>query len=61
GEDPGFYDKARDRMIEEIVKSKVTVVELVERTFAGVNGAGSMWTDDFLDRLQAALEKAPKQ
>jgi hypothetical protein len=35
-----FYDTARDRMIKEIVTSKVTVVELVERTFAGVNGAG---------------------
>jgi hypothetical protein len=61
GQDPGFYSKAQDRMIEEIVKSKVTVVELVERTFAGVNGYGSMWTPQFLDALQKALDAAPKK
>jgi hypothetical protein len=60
GQDPGFYAKARDRMIKEIVESKVTVVELVERTFAGVNNEGSMWTPDFLNRLQTALNAAPK-
>jgi hypothetical protein len=56
-----FYDTAKARMIEEIVKSKVTVVELVERTFAGVGGAGSMWTPEFLNALQDALNKVPKQ
>ena len=48
-------------MIKEIVDSKLTVVELVERTFAGVGGAGSMWTDSFLNDLQTALDKAPKK
>ncbi|MCU1622758.1 MAG: hypothetical protein JWL79_1603 [Frankiales bacterium] len=61
GQDPGFYAKARARMIAEIVKSRVTVVELVERTFAGVNNEGSMWTPAFLNALQDALDKAPKQ
>ena len=64
-----LYAKARARMIQEIVASKVTVVELVERTFAGVGGLGSLFSDttygpdglDFLDQLQAALDKAPKQ
>jgi hypothetical protein len=56
-----FYDTAKARMIEEIVKSKVTVVELVERTFAGVGGAGSMWTPEFLNALQDKLDHAPKQ
>ena len=37
------------------------VVELVERTFAGAGGYGSMWTDSFLDDLQKALDSAPKQ
>jgi hypothetical protein len=56
------YTKARARMIKEIVESKVTVLELVERTFMGVNGYGSMWDNDsvnpFLDDLQAELDKA---
>ena len=56
-----FYATAKARMIAEIVKSKVTVVELVERTFAGVNNEGSMWTPAFLNALQDALDKAPKQ
>jgi hypothetical protein len=55
-----LYDRARAQMIREIVDSKVTVVELVERTFAGVGGAGSMWTKQFLDDLQTALNAAPK-
>lgn len=60
GEDPGFYGKAQARMISEIVQSKVTVVELVERTFAGVGAEGSMWTPRFLDALQKALDEAKK-
>jgi hypothetical protein len=55
-----LYQRARAQMIQQIVDSKVTVVELVERTFAGVNGDGSMWTPQFLNDLQAALNKAPK-
>jgi hypothetical protein len=58
------YDKARTRMIAQIVASKVTVLELVERTFMGTASYGSMWdngsANHFLDDLQAALAKAPK-
>ncbi|MCU1602294.1 MAG: hypothetical protein JWO22_3003 [Frankiales bacterium] len=64
-----LYHVARRRMIQEIVAGKVTVLELVERTFAGVGGLGSMFSDtkdarsgmDFLDELQVALDKAPQQ
>ena len=61
--DPKVYDKARAAMIKAIVDSDVTVVELVERTFAGVNGYGSMFDPKyhFLDDLQKALDAAPRQ
>jgi hypothetical protein len=59
-QDPKVYGDAVKAMIKAIVDSKVTVVELVERTFAGVNGYGSMWTPQFLNDLQTALNSAPK-
>lgn len=61
----GVQPQAKKRMIQEIVASKVVVIELVERTMFGVGGYGSMWDtvpqNRFLDDLQAALDKAPKQ
>jgi hypothetical protein len=55
--------KARTAMIKAIVDSDVTVVELVERTFAGVNGYGSLFDPKyhFLDDLQKALDAAPRK
>jgi hypothetical protein len=62
GSHPEVYQAARSRMISEIVKSRVTVLELVERTFMGAAGYGSMWDPKthFLDDLQAALDAPPK-
>lgn len=54
------YPKAEARMLQEMAASKVVVVELVERTFAG-NKPGSPFSADFLDKLEQALAAAPKQ
>jgi alginate O-acetyltransferase complex protein AlgJ len=61
-EDP-VVQKARTAMIKAIVDSDVTIVELVERTFAGVNGYGSLFDPKyhFLDDLQTALDAAPRK
>jgi alginate O-acetyltransferase complex protein AlgJ len=53
------YPIAQARMLYEISHSDVVVVELVERTFAGVGAYGSMWTDRFLDLVQQALQRPP--
>jgi hypothetical protein len=60
GGKPEVYQQARARMIQEIVDAKVTVLELVERTFMGAGGYGSMWDPKthFLDDLQKALDAA---
>lgn len=61
-QDP-VVQKARTAMIKAIVDSDVTVVELVERTFAGVDGYGSLFDPKyhFLDDLQTALDAAPRK
>ncbi|MCW2499457.1 MAG: hypothetical protein JWN87_1133 [Frankiales bacterium] len=56
----GNLPQATDRMLEEIAGSKVVVVELVERTFAGAKD-GSPFGAAFLDRLEASLARAPKR
>jgi alginate O-acetyltransferase complex protein AlgJ len=56
----GNLPQATDRMLQEIAGSKVVVVELVERTFAGAKD-GSPFSEAFLDRLEATLASAPRQ
>jgi alginate O-acetyltransferase complex protein AlgJ len=53
------YPMAVSRMLYEMSHSDVVVVELVERTFAGVGGYGTMWSPSFLDAVQAALTTPP--